>query len=165
MAKSYGKNIYPRSDNSRYQRERTIRKQNPSITDEEVVEKITTQERWRRKEMSKPNSRLRFRKLVDQAKWRARRDNVSFSITVDDIIKLFTEGDKCPVLGIPMYFNFGGNGPAENSPSLDRLVPKLGYTPSNITVISYRANAIKRDASLEELQALVSWMKKRRAYA
>lgn len=115
--------------------------------------------------MSKPNSRLRFRKLVDQAKWRARRDNVSFSITVDDIIKLFTEGDKCPVLGIPMYFNFGGNGPAENSPSLDRLVPKLGYTPSNITVISYRANAIKRDASLEELQALVSWMKKRRAYA
>lgn len=169
MLKTHGKNIYPRSDKSRYMREWRLKRKHPGITDEEIMSRITAQERWRRKEMAKPNSRMRFRKLVDQAKWRANRDNIPFEISVDDIISIFTEGNECPVLGIPMYFNFGGKGPADNSPSLDRLIPELGYVPGNIAIISYRANMLKRGASLKELRAIVLWMEKqienRRAYA
>ena len=46
-------------------------------------------------------------------------------------------------------------GPTHNSPSVDRIDPKKGYTPDNIRVISWRANSLKSDASLKELQVLV----------
>lgn len=47
-----------------------------------------------------------------------------------------------------------------NSPSLDRMIPALGYVASNVRVISYRANAIKRDATLDELRALVAYVER-----
>ena len=37
-----------------------------------------------------------------------------------------------------------------DSPSLDRIVPELGYVKGNIRVISNRANHLKSDATLEE---------------
>jgi len=39
-----------------------------------------------------------------------------------------------------------------NSPTLDRLVPELGYVKGNIRVISYKANAMKSDASIQEIE-------------
>ena len=41
------------------------------------------------------------------------------------------------------------------SASLDRIEPARGYTPDNVWVISWRANHIKADASLGELEILV----------
>jgi hypothetical protein len=59
----------------------------------------------------------------------------------------------CPVLGLPL---FPGRGqPTANSPSIDRVDPSLGYVRDNVWVISNRANMIKNDATLEELEALV----------
>lgn len=51
----------------------------------------------------------------------------------------------------------GGAAPA---PSLDRFDNAKGYTPENIVVISSRANRLKSNASLEELQAIVKYMEK-----
>jgi hypothetical protein len=45
------------------------------------------------------------------------------------------------------------------NPSLDQKEPGKGYTPENIWVISSRANWIKSDASLQELQILVENLK------
>jgi hypothetical protein len=62
----------------------------------------------------------------------------------------------CPVLGIEIdYF---ANGRQENSPSLDRINSNLGYVKGNVAVISWRANRIKNDGSLEEHVKIVSWM-------
>jgi hypothetical protein len=34
---------------------------------------------------------------------------------------------------------------------VDRIIPALGYIPENIIVVSMRANAVKSDASPEEI--------------
>jgi hypothetical protein len=62
-------------------------------------------------------------------------------------------------LGIPLERT--GMNNRDSSPSLDCIVPSLGYIPSNIAVISYRANRIKNDSNLEELESLVIWLKQR----
>ena len=46
-----------------------------------------------------------------------------------------------------------------DSPTIDKLIPSLGYTKGNVWVISRRANMIKSDATLEELELLVGNLK------
>ncbi|MGQ2972040.1 MAG: hypothetical protein ACT6QM_05895 [Brevundimonas mediterranea] len=93
------------------------------------------------------------RALFDSAKSRARRSGVPFTITVDDVVV----PTVCPVLAIPLVM--GGNGRFHaNSPSIDRVIPALGYVPGNIRVISMRANRIKCDATREELLAVALWL-------
>jgi hypothetical protein len=55
----------------------------------------------------------------------------------------------CPVLGIPIVL---GEQRSENSPSLDRITPELGYVPGNVRVISDKANRLKGDRTLSQLQ-------------
>ena len=68
--------------------------------------------------------------------------------------------DLCPVLGIPLvYPNALKNKRSPNSPSLDRLVNPHGYVAANLRVISFRANALKNDATVNELEAVIRYMK------
>lgn len=85
------------------------------------------------------------------AKQRAKTQGIAFEITkADVIIPAF-----CPILGIPL--SKGDGVTHANSPSLDKIVPELGYVPGNVQVISLRANAMKNDASFEEMIALGKW--------
>lgn len=90
--------------------------------------------------------------LYEGAKRRAKLEGLPFTITIDDI----TIPEVCPVLGIPILTGLPANSP--NLPSLDKFIPELGYVPGNITVLSLRANSIKRDASIQEVEALLNWM-------
>lgn len=45
-------------------------------------------------------------------------------------------------------------GGGRNSPSLDRIQPLLGYVPGNVWVICLRCNAIKNDATPDELRRI-----------
>lgn len=65
--------------------------------------------------------------------------------------------DVCPVLGIPMSRE-GRKGNRDGWPSLDRLDNVQGYTRDNVRIISYRANSLKRDATPEELRAVLRYM-------
>ena len=50
-----------------------------------------------------------------------------------------------------------GEGEAKfDSPTIDKLIPSLGYTKGNVWIVSRRANMIKSDATLEELELLVN---------
>ncbi len=49
--------------------------------------------------------------------------------------------------------------PKANSPTIDRVDNTKGYIPGNVAVISYRANCLKRDSSLDELIKLVDYVK------
>ena len=80
--------------------------------------------------------------LWEQANRRARKRGLVFSITPKDIII----PEFCPLLGVKLV---RGRGPS--APSVDRLEASKGYTIENTWVISYRANAIKNDASPLEL--------------
>jgi hypothetical protein len=88
--------------------------------------------------------------LTNLARARAKSKGLDFTITRDDI----QIPECCPLLGMPLERGVGKVGPA--SPSLDRIFPSLGYIPSNVWVISFRANAIKNAASIEELILLTT---------
>jgi hypothetical protein len=87
------------------------------------------------------------------AKARAKRRGTPFTIKRSDI----HIPEVCPVLGIPLTKGKGVCGP--NSPSLDAIVPELGYVPGNIVVMSHKANTIKSNADLKDLELVVSWLK------
>ena len=90
--------------------------------------------------------------MVQCAKIRAKKAGVPFSITDED----FEIPEFCPVLGIKL--ESGTKKYHEASPSLDRIIPQLGYVPGNVVVMSFRANRIKGDASREELKIVLDWM-------
>src|SRR3954469_17279117 len=95
------------------------------------------------------------RNSMVKSSWvRAGQQNLSHNITIEDIII----PKFCPVLGIRIKKTLGKR--TGHSPSLDRIIPKLGYVKGNIIVISWRANDLKKDASVEELQLLAKFYKK-----
>lgn len=98
----------------------------------------------------------RFRFVWYAAKRRAKTADVAFTISKQDIIDIFPSDGKCPMLGIQLQFN--NKISQDNSPSLDRVIPELGYVAGNIQLISYRANRIKNDATLEELKMIVAFL-------
>lgn len=99
-------------------------------------------------------------KLYNTAKIRARKKNIDFTIKVTDI-KI---PKYCPILGIELDNTWGGvvqnNKSRFNKPSIDRLDPRLGYTPENIIVLSYRANMIKGDGFPDEHRKIALFLKK-----
>jgi hypothetical protein len=99
-------------------------------------------------------AKTKTRQLVRAAKWRASQSGVPFNITAHDIqIPMF-----CPVFGIPIKQASGRQNP--NSPSLDKIVPSLGYVRGNVRVISARANTLKRDGTLDEFRAIVAYLER-----
>jgi len=87
------------------------------------------------------------------AKKRAKEKQLLFNITIDDIII----PQFCPYFNIPLFVGEGTF--SDNSPSLDRMKPELGYTKGNIEVISNRANRIKSDGTIKEHSLIIKRMK------
>ncbi len=61
---------------------------------------------------------------------------------------------SCPVLGIPL-----DSSSRDNTPSVDRLFPEKGYTKENCVVMSMKANRLKSDASIEDIEKILQFMK------
>ena len=97
-------------------------------------------------------------KLLYDARNRDKRNGLECTITVDDIVI----PELCPALGIKLEARIGaGRSNREhlgNSPSLDRIDNSKGYIPSNVAVISLRANMIKTDATAAELKAVAAYI-------
>lgn len=93
------------------------------------------------------------------ARLRARLAGVPFEIEIADI----QIPAKCPVLDVALVLNRGRRGPRDSSPTLDRIVPSLGYVRGNIIVVSWRANRLKSDATMDELERIVDWYRALRA--
>ncbi len=83
--------------------------------------------------------------MFSGARRRAKQKGIPFTITLDDVVV----PKFCPVFGMELRVNRRIVGP--DSPSLDRIIPALGYVPGNVIVVSHKANTIKSYASLEEL--------------
>ncbi len=87
-------------------------------------------------------------KLYHSAKQRARVLGVPFGLTQEYLQRLVEQNDGyCPVLKTPIN--------NENPLSIDRIIPKLGYVNSNVRIISWRANTIRNNATVEELQLIL----------
>lgn len=77
-----------------------------------------------------------------------------FTITLADV----QIPDRCPVLDIAL--RVGPRRSTYRSPTLDRLVPPFGYIPGYVSVISRRANMIKSDASVCELEQTAAYCRR-----
>ena len=67
----------------------------------------------------------------------------------------------CPILGTPIDFRRGeGNRDRRNTASFDRKDSARGYVSGNVEIISAKANTMKQDANIEELQAFARWVQK-----
>ncbi len=75
--------------------------------------------------------------------------------------------DVCPVLEISLdysLFRGKGCGHTSNSPSIDRIDSDGGYTIGNVRVISDRANRLRNNGSLEELEKVIADMRIQRVF-
>ena len=88
------------------------------------------------------------------AKKRASKQGVPFNLTLADFPPL---PEVCP-MGIPFTPNASFGSPG--SPTLDRVIPRLGYTKGNVQWLSARANRIKDNATLDELKAIIAYLEK-----
>jgi hypothetical protein len=107
--------------------------------------------------IKKPENRIRT--LIGAAKQRAKKSGIEFSITMDDLLPLPIE---CPVLGIKINYNGNSDqrGFVDDSPSIDRIDSSAGYVKGNVKIICWRANRIKSDSTIEEMQAILNFMKR-----
>ncbi len=98
--------------------------------------------------------------ITKTAASRARQNKLPYD---KDLSKLVLP-DICPVLGVVL--NYSRNykrkvsliGPQPDSPSLDRIAPERGYVFANLRVISWRANLLKRDATIDEIKHVLAYM-------
>lgn len=114
------------------------------------------------------NKRTRKQNGLAWCLWKAAKDRCGrsgreFTITSADVII----PDVCPIFGMPLIQEVtvhrnASERPA-NYPTIDRIDSSRGYTPDNIMVISWRANSLKNDATLDELIALGEFAQRRRA--
>ena len=84
--------------------------------------------------------------IVRRAKTRANKNSVPFDIDEDYIKKIWPKHNICPIFKIKLE-----QGNLDKTPSLDRIIPKLGYVKGNVQIMSHKANRIKNNATFEEL--------------
>lgn len=103
-----------------------------------------------RGKINKYNATNKVNSMYSRLKSRAKASNIPFNIEKTDLVI----PTHCPVLGIELVWG-EGKGYQPYSPSVDKIKPNLGYVKGNVRVISARANLLKNDATIEELEKVL----------
>lgn len=104
---------------------------------------------------------LRIRTTFAKIKIRCEEKNLPLEITIDYLISIFPKDCLCPALGVKM--EFGGDNRMD-SPSVDRLIPELGYVLGNVVWICLEANIFKSNRTSLELRAIADWIEQQPIY-
>lgn len=114
-------------------------------------------------DVAKYRERHKIKCLARAAKARARKGGIDCdAVFLDELGKGRPENCEC----CGRTFDYKAppirpGRPGRSMPSLDRIDPTKGYVRGNVGIICWRCNAIKRDGTLEELEAIVRYMKER----
>ena len=104
-----------------------------------------------RRALKASNPKLKWAHMVRNATTaRSRKRGESSEIFVDWLLE--NAPTHCPLLGIELRYDHDKT--RDDSPALDRIDNTIGYRPDNCWVVSHRANRIKNDATVEELETL-----------
>ena len=90
--------------------------------------------------------------IIRNSKYCAKRRNIEFSIKYTD----FELPELCPILGIKLEYGAGHDGNAPQHATLDRIDNTKGYVPGNVMIVSRLANAMKNEASFNQLQTFIT---------
>lgn len=126
------------------------------------------QKEWRERPEVKPklkeNARVyrerhRILNLARGAISRAKKNGLPYDEAF--LLSLKTQRpENCRCCHVKLNYSYLGHGGASfDNPSLDRIDAPKGYVVGNVAIVCWRCNAIKRDASLEELELIVSYMR------
>lgn len=102
----------------------------------------TPEAKARDREWKRDHPRLPQERLLEGARYRARRDGRDFNLKLADILI----PERCPLLDVPLT--------GKDAPSLDRVDNNKGYVRGNVRVISERANNLKRHLTLADLDRI-----------
>ena len=96
---------------------------------------------------------------------RVRRDSKSANkecdLDLDYLESIVT--DVCPVFKTPFIWGQGkGRNVPDQAPSIDKVIPELGYVKGNVVFISFIANKIKQNVTEIELYAVADWLHDKR---
>ena len=95
----------------------------------------------------------RAKTLHRKARDRAVVAEIPFDLTVAHVRSLLESTNGIdPVFGVPFV-----EGDQRMTPSLDRVVPQLGYTIGNVIVVSRFANVVKNEATIEEIRMVLRY--------
>lgn len=102
---------------------------------------------------------LQFR--LSSLKVACKRRDIYIKMSVSEVIDLYKKQEGlCLYTGQELEWGCG-KGKNKRSLSFDRIVPSLGYIPTNVVLCTVQSNLVKNDLSLEEMeQWLPSWYEK-----
>ena len=117
--------------------------------------------RWKHK--GEDPKRRKITKMRALALRRAEEKSIRFELSAEDIEDVWPKDNYCPALRIPLKIrprdkndpNFSKT--TLNSPTLDRIIPELGYIVGNVVVVSMKANMIMSSAKPSEVIKVGRW--------
>ncbi len=111
---------------------------------------------WRLKVKDSPE--FRNKRVLNQIRYRSRKEGLICSITAADIVC----PDRCPgygengYCGTPLVYREGHF--EKDGPSVDRLIPALGYVPGNVLVICIGCNRAKQNLTADQHRGVADWI-------
>lgn len=124
----------------------------PPVKDKTLCEAHLESTREKRRKYLNKDLRIA---ILQRVKARAKFRNIPFNLELEDIII----PEICPVLGITLKKTVGQGKQTNDTPSLDRIVPELGYVKGNVIVVSWLANNIKGNFNADDIIKVGLWMK------
>jgi hypothetical protein len=108
-------------------------------------------QRQKYKQRTRGDMKYMLKAAMQHAKARAHKQNVPCDLTIEYLESLVVS--HCPITEEPLDWErrqvINGH-PTPRSPSLDKIIPSLGYVPGNCAFLSHRGNAIKSNGTMEE---------------
>jgi uncharacterized protein (DUF4415 family) len=103
----------------------------------------------------KRNGKGWFYSWANSIKQRAAKKGLPYDLDADYLQSIMPT--HCPVLGVELKRRRTKSDDSACSPTVDRIVPALGYIRTNVIIVSRRANNIKSDASPEEIRKVAQY--------
>mgnify|MGYP003639973722 FL=1 len=93
------------------------------------------------------------------AREKAKDLGLDYNLDYEYVKNLWPSDNKCPALSIELKQGTKGK-PIDSSPSLDRILPELGYIKGNVQIICNLANKIMSSATPDQVMAVAKHYKK-----
>lgn len=81
------------------------------------------------------------------------------ALSLEYLLQLQASSPECRCCGVTMTFDVQEQGSmSPNAATLDRVVPSHGYVESNVQVVCWRCNTLKRNATAPDLRRLLHYV-------